>query len=84
MLGAEAGSLDEGDARLARFLEINDTPEQAEEISRFWQRVEANLRQGNVRLLFVADSLPKELRRLIEFLNEQFTNVEVLGLELRQ
>lgn len=27
---------------------------------------------------------PRELRRLIEFLNEQFTKIEVLGVELRQ
>ena len=46
--------------------------------------MEANLRIGKVRLLFVADALPRELKRLIEFLNEQFTNVRVLGVELRQ
>jgi hypothetical protein len=37
-----------------------------------------------VRLLFVADELPPQLRTLIEFLNEQFTKIEVLGVELRQ
>lgn len=46
--------------------------------------MELNLREGKVRLLFVADELPKELRRLIEFLNQQFTRIEVLGVELRQ
>jgi hypothetical protein len=84
MLGDESGSIEAGDERLAEFLELNEAPERAEEIGRFWQRVEANLRRGDVRLLFVADELPKELRRLIEFLNEQFTNIEVLGVELRQ
>lgn len=84
MLGDEAGSIEAGDARLGEFLGIGDAPELADEIGGFWQRVEANLRRGDVRLLFVADELPKELRRLIEFLNEQFTNIEVLGVELRQ
>lgn len=85
LLGQEAGSATEGDARLAQFLGMSADPETSgEEISRFWQTVEANLRKGNVRLLFVADELPRELRRLIEFLNEQFTHIEVLGVELRQ
>jgi len=35
-------------------------------------------------LLFVADELPRELRRLIEFLNQQMVSVEVLGVEIRQ
>lgn len=54
------------------------------EVDEFWQRVEENLRQGRVRLLFVADELPQELARIIEFLNEQMTPAEVLGVELRQ
>lgn len=84
MLGQEAGSPEAGEAKMAEFLGISQADESAEEINRFWQTVEANLRKGDVRLLFVADALPKELRRLIEFLNEQFTNIEVLGVELRQ
>lgn len=43
-----------------------------------------NLRAGNVRLLFVADALPDRLCRIIEFLNEQMTPTEVLGVEVRQ
>ena len=54
------------------------------EVADFWQRVENNLRTGNVRLLFVADSLPPELVRIIEFLNEHLSPVEVLGVELQQ
>lgn len=50
----------------------------------FWQNVEANLRRSNIRLVFVADQLPPELKRVIEFLNEQMVDVEVLGVELRQ
>jgi hypothetical protein len=50
----------------------------------FWQRVETNLKAGRVRLAFVADEIPPELRRVIEFLNEQMSPAEVLGIEVRQ
>lgn len=50
----------------------------------FWKTVEANLAAGRIRMLFVADALPAELARIIEFLNEQMSPAEVLGVELRQ
>jgi hypothetical protein len=50
----------------------------------FWKKVEANLTAGQIRMLFVADALPAELVRIIEFLNEQMNPAEVLGVELRQ
>ena len=50
----------------------------------FWQRVKTNLQAGRVRLVFVADQIPSELRRIIEFLNEQMDPAEVLGLEVHQ
>jgi hypothetical protein len=50
----------------------------------FWRQIEANLRAGRVRLVFVADRIPKELRRIVEFLNEQMRPAEVLALELEQ
>ena len=34
--------------------------------------------------MFVADVISRELRRIIEFLNEQMTQTEVLGVEIRQ
>jgi hypothetical protein len=49
----------------------------------FWQRAEENLRAGKLRLVFVADELPRELRRVIEFLNGQML-AEVIGLEVKQ
>lgn len=57
-----------------------------EEISpdEFWQRTDTNLKAGRVRLAFVADEIPPELRRVIEFLNEQMSPAEVLGIEVRQ
>ena len=53
-------------------------------IDEYWKHVEQNLRLGIVRLIFVADSIPSELRRLVEFLNEQMTNTEVLAVEVKQ
>lgn len=54
------------------------------EVEDFWRSVEANLRAGRVRLVFVADRLPVELVRAIEFLNAQMNPAEVLGVELHQ
>lgn len=54
---------------------------QAEE---FWMKVNSNLRCGKIRLLFVADTIPKTLLRIIEFLNNQMVNTEILGLEIKQ
>jgi hypothetical protein len=42
------------------------------------------LKAGRIRMLFVADALPPELVRIIEFLNEQMSPAEVLGVELQQ
>ena len=50
----------------------------------FWRQVEANLRAGRVRMVFVADKIPPELRRIVEFLNEQIRPAEVLALEVEQ
>lgn len=50
----------------------------------FWQLVKTNLQAGRIRLLFVADLIPVELRRIVEFLNVQMAPAEVLALELRQ
>jgi hypothetical protein len=52
--------------------------------ARFWAEVEQNLRSGNVRLLFISDLIPRELRRVIEFLNERMSPTVVLGIEIKQ
>lgn len=71
-------SLDEEIAALTR------GTEEEVDVEEYWKRVEANLRGRRVRLVFVTDSTPRELRRLVEFLNEEMTNVEVLAVEIRQ
>jgi len=50
----------------------------------FWMRVRTNLQAGRIRLLFVADEIPAELRRVVEFLNTQMNVAEVLAVEVRQ
>jgi len=50
----------------------------------FWDAVGVNLREGRIRLVFVADEIPSTLQRLVEFLNEQMPRVEVLAVEIRQ
>ena len=66
------------DEALVRFLG-GDVP-----ASDFWQRVKTNLQAGKIRLIFVADTIPSELRRIVEFLNQQMDPAEVLAVEIRQ
>jgi hypothetical protein len=53
-------------------------------IENFWNQVKTNLQAGKIRLIFVADIIPKELQRIVEFLNEQMDPAEVLAVEIRQ
>lgn len=50
----------------------------------FWQMVKTNLQAGKIRLVFVADEIPSELRRVVEFLNTQMDPAEVLAVEISQ
>jgi hypothetical protein len=50
----------------------------------FWQKVKDNIGSGKIRLVFVADEIPTELRRIVEFLNEQMDPAEVLAIEIHQ
>lgn len=70
---------------LREFLDLGGIPpeEAAERVATWWQQAETNLRAGRLRLLFLADVIPAELRRIIEFLNEQMADTEVLGVEVR-
>jgi hypothetical protein len=53
-------------------------------VEEFWQRVKTNLQAGRVRMVFVADFIPPELRRVVEFLNGQMDPAEVLAVEIKQ
>jgi hypothetical protein len=64
---------------LASFLggEVGDT-------AVFWSKVKINLHAGRIRLMFVANMIPLELQRIVEFLNAQMDPAEALALEIRQ
>jgi hypothetical protein len=49
-----------------------------------WRQVETKLAGGSLRLVFVADVIPDELRAIVEFLNAQMSTTEVLAVEIRQ
>ena len=55
-----------------------------EEPEKYWERVHANLRAGKIRMLFVADEIPPELQRVVEYLNSQMDPAEVLAVEIKQ
>ena len=71
-------SSDAADDELAAFVE--DDLEPAE----FWDTVAANLKKRRLRLVFVADRIPAELRSIVEFLNEQLELTEVIAVEVKQ
>lgn len=52
------------------------------DVETFWSEVERNLENGRVRLIVAADEVRPEARRVIEYLNERLSQVEVYGLEL--
>lgn len=52
------------------------------ETSGFWDQVGSNLRSGRMKLFFVADVIPRELARIVEFMNDQM-EADVRAVELR-
>lgn len=72
--------------KLDTFLNPDSSPEEKDEYlpEKFWESVETNLQAGKIRLVFLADQIPTELQRIVEFLNDHMDRVEVLAVELRQ
>ncbi|MGA2161283.1 MAG: hypothetical protein ABSG28_03655 [Methanoregula sp.] len=66
------------DSVLLSFIGEDKNPDQ------FWENFMINLKGGNIRLIFVADTIPKRLQLIIEFLREYMKPCEVLALEVRQ
>ena len=54
------------------------------EYDAFWALVKTNLEAKRIRMLLVADVIPREVKAVIEFLNAQMDPAEILALELRQ
>ncbi|MBK8047115.1 MAG: hypothetical protein IPK16_08330 [Anaerolineales bacterium] len=67
---------------LAEFL--NAPLDDAAALDEFWQRGKTNLQAGKIRMLFVAEEIPVQLRRIVEFLNVQMSQAEVLAIEVKQ
>jgi hypothetical protein len=55
-----------------------------EDEQQFWTTVRTNLQAGRMRLVFVADLIPSELERVVEFLNRTMPSVDVVALEVKQ
>ena len=72
----EASGVDP-DLQLREFIEH-------ESLEEFWKAVKTNLQAGRIRLMFVADEIPPELQRVVEFLNNQMDPAEVLAVEIRR
>jgi hypothetical protein len=68
------------DSQVLALLEESDP----EALEPFWEAVERNLSTGRVRLIFVSDEIPRELRSIVEFLNDQMERTEVLAVEIKQ
>lgn len=66
---------EDADATLAAFIGDRDPEE-------FWKQVDSNLRAGRLKLVFVADLIPRELAIVVEFLNSQM-RADVRAIELR-
>jgi hypothetical protein len=65
----------DADTELACFLGAGADPQQ------FWDQVDANFAAGRIKMVFVADTIPRELARIVEFLNEQM-KADVRAVEL--
>lgn len=61
-----------------------DLGDPGHQLEAFWEAVKTNLQAGRIRLVFLADSIPPELRRVVEFLNGQMDPAEVMAVEVKQ
>jgi hypothetical protein len=50
----------------------------------FWLDAKTNLQAGRIRLIFVADQIPAELQRIVEFLNGPMDPAEVYAIAIPQ
>ena len=70
-------------SQLADFLDVK-SDEVDGSAEAFWSTVDTNLRAGKIRLVIVADVIPRELGRIVEFLNLQMNPAEVFAIEIKQ
>jgi hypothetical protein len=58
--------------------------EESQLIEDFWEKTKTNLQAEKIRIVFVADQIQPEMRRIVEFLNGQMDPAEVLAVEIPQ
>ena len=63
------------DERLESELGVDD-------VDAFWQKVDANLEVGRIRLIIAGDHIHTSVQRMIEYLNIEMRNTEIYGLEM--
>ena len=66
------------DEMLAGFLEADIEP------TSFWRTVDANLEAARIRLIFLSDTISVELQRIVNLLAQQFRDIDVLAIEVKQ
>ncbi len=65
-------------------IDMDSKFENSVEYEDYWVKVDNHLKTGRIRLLFVADEIPSELKQIVEFLNQQMNPAEVLAVEIKQ
>ena len=63
---------------------FNLQPEKNELRDNFFDAVEQNLKEGQVRLIFFMEEAPAQLKSIIEFMNNQMEKAEILIVEAKQ
>ena len=59
-------------------------PNKETSIDEYFEQVENNLREGQIRLIFYLEEAPRELKSIVDFLNKQMERTEVLLVEAIQ
>lgn len=59
-------------------------PMSYESVDAYFKHIEANLREGNVRMVFLLEDSSYELRSVVEFLQNQMQRADVLLVEIHQ
>lgn len=53
-------------------------------VDAYFERLQDNLREGQIRIIFFLEKAPMELRSLVDFLNKQMERSEILLVEAKQ
>lgn len=59
-------------------------PEDGLSVGEYFERMQMNLREGQLRLVFFLEEAPMELKSIVDFLNRQMERSEVLLVEAQQ